>query len=136
MKLNEINKKSVFKTPENYFSSLPARVQARISTSTSPVSQPFGPLVWKVALPAFVIILAVYLIPFNGSETQEFDIDNEALIEYIAESDLTAAQILEIYEPDDETLAGLFDYELSIDEQALESELEYAEIELLMLDEE
>ena len=133
MELKDTDKKNIFRTPENYFEELPSRIQERVQTRNEGVSVVRNGLAWKLALPAMVILIAVYLIPFSSTSTVEFE--ETAIIEYLEESDVTTAQILDVYDVDDETLASLFADEIAIDASSIENQLQWEEVELLLIEE-
>ena len=132
MELKDLDKKNIFKTPENYFEELPSRIQERVQVQNEEVSAVRTGLAWKIALPAMVILIAIYLIPFQSTSPVEFE--EAAIIEYLEESNVTTAQILDVYDVDDEALASLFADEVNIDEVSIESQLQWEEVELLLIE--
>ena len=133
MKLEDIGNRNLFKAPEGYFESLPSRVQEKVVQPSPAVHGKSMALAWKVALPAMVLLLAIYLIPIN--DQKEYTFEESAILEYLEESDLSTAQILEVYQLDDETLASLVIDELDINSTTIENELEWEELDMLLLEE-
>jgi len=120
-KLDTLDKKEVFKVPEDYFLNLPTIIQARVikpeKNEQSLISWSFG---LKYALPvATLIIVAVYLV--IGFETKKLDVQaildevsTEELISYLDESDLSTDELLSMIDLDDFDVDGLIDEEIEL----------------------
>ncbi len=94
MKLEEINKDNIFKTPESYFDELPVRIQSKISSR----ERKFLPdlnwsVVLKVSVPiAAILLFALYLGP---QKTQNELPGPENLLSQVSADDVIAYLELE-----------------------------------------
>jgi len=130
MNLEKQNRRNIFHTPDEYFEELPSRLQKRVTSSTRTTT--IQPLVWKVALPALAIILAIFLFP--SQEVQEPSFDSAQIVAYLDDSDITTIDIIEEFDVDNELLADLITDEVSLDETSIESVLQWTEVETLLLE--
>ena len=130
MDLKDLNNRNVFKTPENYFEELPSRVQDRIVSERK--TSVLTPVIWKLAIPAVMVILAFFLWP--SQEITEPTFDSTEILAYLEESNIFASEIIEEFEVDSEMLADLITDEVSFDETSIENELEWSELETLIIE--
>jgi len=134
MKLDEINKKNVFKVPDRYFSELPGRIQGRIPSSATSSNPYFS---WRLALgivPALAILLiTLYLGFLHEPRTQDpakilAMVSTDDVIAYLELSDITTDEIIEGF--GDETL----DLDIDLEDEFLpdDSEMEKDELDDLI----
>ena len=94
--LNDIEKKNIFRAPENYFEEFPKKMQGIIQMEqVSPRMQ----LRWKpvVSLASIVLIaLVIYLIPGKSSDTESFisDFSESEVVEYLANTGYDAETLI------------------------------------------
>lgn len=109
-KLDDIEKKNIYKIPEGYFDKLPGIIQSR-AVEESKKSSLFSSIpVFKYAIPALlVVILAGYYAFFDTQEQPKSaiellaEVDTDELVEYLAYSEITTEEILaniELHEVD------------------------------------
>jgi len=117
-RLEDIDKKNVFRVPEGYFDQLPTVIQSRIAEKHSGVRFGIPRIVWQYAAPALVVIAAFFWFypsfqpaaGVSGMESGELiaSVDTESLIAYLEVSeDLEFEDILEFYAPDEVDIAEL-----------------------------
>ena len=100
MKLEEINKKNIYKVPDQYFDQLPMRIQSRVDAQ-KPVNR--FTFSWnfaaKIAVPAMVLLLFYFGIDNSntGQSTEQLlaMVDTEDIIAYLETTDITTDEILE-----------------------------------------
>lgn len=132
MRLEDIEKKNIYKVPDKYFDQLPTRIQSR----TAKKKPAFGfSLNWnlavKVAVPAFAVILILFYfgIP-RGTNNLSADeilaqVSTEDVIAYLEITDITTDEIIEGLD--------LSDLELDFEnENPLNLELEETDLEAIM----
>ncbi|MEM9390036.1 MAG: hypothetical protein AAGA02_06155 [Bacteroidota bacterium] len=107
-KLDKIEKKNIYKVPDNYFDKLPGIIQSRAVNESRKSSIAWSIPVIKYAVPALlVVILAGYYAFFNGQEKSKSavellaEVETDQLVEYLAYSEITTEEILEIVEMDE-----------------------------------
>lgn len=97
-RLEDIPKKNLFEVPDGYFEKLPLRIQERVSSPT-PAFAWFSFSVLKYALPVVVIAVAgvIWLAqsPSLTIEEQLGAIQEEQLVAYLNDSDLTTEELTE-----------------------------------------
>ncbi len=98
MKLDQLNKKSIYHVPDGYFEHLPSKIQERIAEKKS---QPSFVYAYKFQLAAVAIVIAFGLAwylpnrePVNA-ESILATIETEDLIAYLNDSDLSTEELLE-----------------------------------------
>ncbi len=104
-KLEDIDKKNIFKVPEGYFEELPSIIHSRVSKPSSQAT-PWFTFALRYALPACVFILAVvwyYNNQTQSTQTQDVEemlasIDTNSLIEYLDEREISLNDLLDTYE--------------------------------------
>lgn len=104
-KLEDIEKKNVFKVPDGYFEELPSMIQARVSKPSKDTSPFFG-FALRYALPACVLIIGLTWFYQNQtavSQSQNVEemlasIDTNSLIDYVEETEISLDDVLETYE--------------------------------------
>jgi hypothetical protein len=142
MKLEDINKDHVFKTPENYFEDFPDRLQKRIQETEKDKKVPIIRLrtILNIAAAAAILVFAIFGINQLNNNSKSVDqllsnVSSEALINYLVESEISADELLENL---DASIIALDEYPLSdeiipsesIDEEALDDLLDEYEIEM------
>ena len=98
-KLHDIPKKNIFEVPDGYFDRLPMRIQARTENARETVSKPVWSLALRYAVPIVVAGFAlVYFLRPQKLNPEELlaSIENEPLIAYLDETDITSIDLLEI----------------------------------------
>lgn len=137
-KLEEIPKNEVFRVPEGYFDSLPARISARIEArKASPAPEPQG-IGWipalRLALPVLLVAAAVYALYLTGPATQNPEkilasVSTEALYDFLDESDLSTEELVNTLDVESFDLEGLEEDaypDIELDENDLDQiELEF-----------
>ncbi|MDN5205005.1 hypothetical protein QQ008_26685 [Fulvivirgaceae bacterium BMA10] len=100
-KLDDIEKKNLFTTPDRYFEKLPNRIQEQVTTKKSIWKFPVMKFSLRYALPALVVVFGLYLAFFK---VKSDDIDPNALladvtiedmIVYLENNDISTEEILE-----------------------------------------
>ena len=102
MKLEDIEKKNIYRVPDRYFDQLPMRIQSRVNAE-NPVNRfTFSwKFVTKIAVPAFALVLILFYFGINNSNTNLSSeqllamVDTEDIIAYLETTDITADEILE-----------------------------------------
>lgn len=132
-KLNDIDKKEMFKVPDGYFEDLPMKIQERLSLETKP--QKFRIPSWSLALAASLLLLLtfVFILP-NGDPTAEellAEVSQDEIVAYLDQIELDEydiasaigdeADALEFEDTD--VLDGLDLEDQSIDDVLLEYDL-------------
>jgi hypothetical protein len=110
-KLEDIEKKNIFKVPDGYFEELPSIIQARVSKPASERS-PFFRYALQYALPACVFIIALAWFYNNqiqvtqpqNAEEMIASIDTDQLISYLEDTEFSLDDLLETYELSDEDM--------------------------------
>jgi hypothetical protein len=110
-KLEDIPKKEIFEVPEGYFEKLPGIIQARVSERQSSLQFSFARFSIRYVLPAFLLIAGATfwftkISLATDAETLLADIETEALVAYLDDSDLSTDELL-----DNATLLDQFDAE-------------------------
>lgn len=146
MKLDDLNKKNVFKVPEGYFDDLPMKIQSRIQKE----DQKRG-TVWdayflpslKYTLPILIlaIMASIFLLRNNSMDMSPdsilAEVETSEIIAYLEYTDISTEELIEgiqWQEDDFESLAeesfslddfdlNEGDYDLLLDEFGLEDEL-------------
>lgn len=89
-KLDDIDKKEVFKVPEGYFEDLPLKIQQRVSTERQP--QRLRVPAWSLALAASVLLLVtfIFILPESTPNTEELlaQIPQDEIIAYLDQIEL------------------------------------------------
>ncbi|MCA6074701.1 hypothetical protein [Fulvivirga sedimenti] len=102
--LNDIDKKQPFNVPEGYFNSLEDRIMARVEEEQKKEANPKVIKIntWiKYAVAASISILAIFFILNTNQDAaptaEEIlaDIPDDAIVDYLAFSDLTADEIMD-----------------------------------------
>ena len=100
-RLEDIPKKQSFKVPDGYFEDLPMRIQARIQAAEKKPLRIFEySLVWKFALPIFLIGILSVAFWYNISEPEDSfsqldTVPTEQLLAYLESDDITTEEIIE-----------------------------------------
>jgi len=94
--LNDIEKKNIFRAPENYFEEFPQKMQGIIQREQSTTRMQ---LRWKpvISLASIVLIaLVIYLIPGKSSDTENFisDFSESEVVEYLANTGYDAETLI------------------------------------------
>lgn len=94
-KLNDIDKKQPFKTPEGYFEDLPLKIQTRIQKKEKHTSVRLPS--WKFALAASILVLVVtYFIADQkplSAEMMLAEVSQDELIAYLDNMDINLEDI-------------------------------------------
>ncbi len=89
-KLDNIDKKEVFKVPEGYFEDLPLKIQKRISTEKK--FQKKAIPAWSLAFAASILLLItfIFLIPESDPTAEELlaEISQDEIAAYLDQTDL------------------------------------------------
>ena len=102
MKLEDIDKKNIYKVPERYFDELPMKIQAKIEKQSATREHALNwNLWWKIAVPAMAVVLFFVLI--KTPETARPQTPEELLaqvsandvIAYLELTDISTDEILE-----------------------------------------
>lgn len=101
--LDDINKNEPFKAPEGYFDSLADRIMDRIEEEEMPAKKHFSLAPWiKYSAAACIVLMVTAGIFFlnlpqdpTASELLA-EVSDEAILEYLADADITTEEILEI----------------------------------------
>ncbi|MGD1959947.1 MAG: hypothetical protein ACFB2Y_13895 [Fulvivirga sp.] len=104
-KLDKIEKKNIYKVPDDYFNTLPGIIQSKALEESKKSSIAWSIPVIKYAVPALlVVILAGYYAFVNEQEQLKSavellsEVETDELVEYLAYSEITTEEILEIVE--------------------------------------
>lgn len=102
MNLDDINKKNIFKVPDQYFDEFPGRLQKRIREESDKGTGKLisFPSFIRVAVAASVLILItlfMFLLQNNHPSVEELlaDVPTESLIAYLEESDMSVDELME-----------------------------------------
>lgn len=102
IKVEDLERKDIFTTPDGYFDKLPNRIQERINIPTRNDERPVYKLVPKkvfyIAASVAVFLIATILVLREPEETASAqnilaEISTEAMIEYLEMSDVNVAEI-------------------------------------------
>lgn len=145
MKLDDLNRDNIFKTPDNYFESFPDRLKDRLEQEeTSHNTRVRMHVFYKYAAAASVAIILT-IVSLNlftdrslSPEEMLADVSSQDLIEYLVSSDLSEDELL------DQMDLSLIDYEgmefdnyllppETTDEEAIDEMIDQYEIELQYL---
>ena len=111
-KLDEIPKKNIFEVPDGYFDQLALKIQARTET-ISPAKKTISSwsFVLRYALPVVLLVIGgiIVLKPKAVQDTEQIlaSIPTEHLIEYLHESEIAEAELLEAINFDDTDVDSL-----------------------------
>jgi len=110
MKLDDLNKKNIYKVPEGYFDELPGRIQKRIEAEKekSAFSSWNLSTSLKIAAPALAIALLIFFVVFQRPEKQKTlsydeilnEVSVDEMISYLEMTDVTTDEILEEVNPE------------------------------------
>ncbi len=135
MKLEDIDKKNIYKVPDNYFDELPLKIQSRIEKEKTALRHGFNwRLTWKIAAPALAAVIAIFFFvgrPENSQPQSPVEllaqVSTEDVIAYLEMTDITTDEILEEID-----LNGVdLDFD---DEPILDLQLDQESIEMLLDD--
>lgn len=134
MKLEDLNKKNIFNTPDGYFDQLPSRIQNRVTEHKSTWETPVVKYGLRYALPAILLVVLVYFSVRmdNNENTDLTGTTTVELIEYLSYNEVTTEQIHEVYNLDNHDLKELFSEDLEFGEEVLQDELLKEDLELLL----
>lgn len=133
-KLDDIDKKEVFKVPDGYFEDLPMQIQKRITET--PKRQTLRIPSWSLALAASILLLLtfVFIFPNNNPTAEELlaEISQDEIVAYLDLIDLDEYDIAsaigdeanELNFEDTNVLDGIDLEDQSIDDVLLEYDLE------------
>lgn len=101
-RLDDISRKQIFTTPEDYFDDLPAKILSRISHEKPVRAQrPVVRYALQYALPLVVIAASVVYYNLTGDTNPESilaSVETEDIILYLQESGVTTDEVLESIE--------------------------------------
>lgn len=123
-KLEDIPKKSVFKTPEGYFDQLPAKIQARMNESSRSETPVVGFIRYALPIAALLVFGIIWFRPEPQLEDQLNDIDSDQIAFYLDNTE--QADLEEAHDPSDWTTI-----ELNQLEREVYSNMDYSDEELL-----
>lgn len=109
-KLDDIPKKNVFDVPEGYFDRLPMRIQSRLESAQPAPATLFWRVSLRYALPVIIagLALAYFMRPrVNGTEELLASISDEHLVAFLAESDISENDLLEVINFDEKDADSL-----------------------------
>lgn len=128
-KLSKIEKKDLFKVPENYFYDLSDKIQERVGLTKKNTSSIFEILqshFWRFAIATIVIVVVSVSIFYFINRKQNItdyltftddyildEVDEELIIDYLVENNLISDNSYNVYE---ETVLDDFDENLIINE--------------------
>ncbi len=96
--LDDIDKKGIFKTPEEYFEDLPLKIQQRISNEAK--SRKYTIPSWSLAFAAstLLIITFVFILSKSGPNAEELlaDIPQDELMAYLDQIDIDEYDIASV----------------------------------------
>lgn len=133
-KLDDIDKKEVFKVPDGYFEDLPMQIQKRITET--PKRQTLRIPSWSLALAASILLLLtfIFIFPNNNPTAEELlaEISQDEIVAYLDLIDLDEYDIAsaigdeanELNFEDTNVLDGIDLEDQSIDDVLLEYDLE------------
>ncbi|MEP1032148.1 hypothetical protein [Ekhidna sp.] len=133
-KLNNIDKKEIFKVPDGYFESLPLKIQQRISSSSKPERN--GIPSWSLALAASFLLLItfVFILPDNAPSPEQLlaEVSQDEIVAYLDQVELDEYDIAtafgddadELNFEDTNVLDGIDLGDQAIDDVLLEYDLE------------
>lgn len=135
MKLDNIDKRNVFKVPDGYFDKLPGIVQSRVAGQQDSPRWVFRPVL-QYALPAVALLIAAWFwfVPSTPSKSLTSDemlagVETEALIAYLdVNEELELDDVLDFYQPSENDITEL-EQSLYGDEQVDDALLELLESE-------
>lgn len=97
-KLDDIDKKEIFMTPEGYFEDLPLKIQQRISNESK--SRKYSIPSWSLAFAASIslIITFIFILPKSGPNAEELlaDIPQDELMAYLDQIDIDEYDIASV----------------------------------------
>ena len=138
IKLDEIDKKVVYKVPDDYFEKLPTIIQSRVvkpETASTPV------LSWASTINYALPVAAIFIVIFylvTGTNNSDGDVQamieevsTEELVAYLDESDLSTDELLSLIDLNEFDVDGLLneDIELLNEEEWDELLNEYPDFE-------
>ena len=123
-KLEDIPKKTVFKTPEGYFDQLPAKIQSRMNEKRSTSGSFVSFLRYALPVVALMIFGIIWFQPEEKVEDQLEDIDSDQIALYLENTE--HADLEEMHDPNDWTTT-----ELDQLEHDVYSNIDYTDEELL-----
>lgn len=125
-KLEDIPKKDFFTVPEGYFDMLPLKIQARIEASEPQrrIQQPVLRYALTYALPLLVAAIVVFFSTRSqpNAEAMLASVETAALVQYLAESELTTEDMLESVDLGAEELEALENEVYDISLEAVDTE--------------
>lgn len=135
-KLDDIEKKELFKVPDRYFEDLPMKIQNRVGSEKQVTERQFIP-VWSLALAACLALFITFVFVFNdnnGTSPEEMlaEISKDELVAYLGQMELDEYEIasafdedLEIFDTEDTNMLDGIDLgDEAIDDVLLEYDLE------------
>jgi len=138
-KLDDIEKKNIYSTPEGYFDELPGIIQSRVRPKSEK-----QPVVWvslglKYAVAATVVLLIAYFGVFRNPASTETDynsllaeVSTVELIAYIESTDLTTDEILDYIDLDESAFDEIFEYEQDFMNGTIDDDILLLEIDELI----
>ena len=101
-KLEDIEKRNIYKVPDGYFEELPSIIQAKVTAQHKKKSTFWSVPAVKYAIPVLMVIVMAGYYAFFKVEDQKLtasellaQIETEALVEYLASSEITMDEIIE-----------------------------------------
>jgi len=120
-KLDDIEKKNIYSTPEGYFDELPGIIQSRVPQKSEKQPVAWVSLGLKYAVAAAIVLLIAYFGVFRNPASIETDynsllaeVSTVELIAYIETTDLTTDEILDYIDLDESAFNEIFEYEQEI----------------------
>ncbi|HTH56252.1 MAG TPA: hypothetical protein VL728_09415 [Cyclobacteriaceae bacterium] len=111
-RLDEIPKKNVFEVPDGYFDQLALKIQAKTET-ISPAKKTISgwSFALRYALPVLLLVIGGIIVwkPKTVQDTEQLlaSIPTEHLIDYLHESEIAEAELLEVINFDDRDVDSL-----------------------------
>ncbi|MEM6524844.1 MAG: hypothetical protein AAF693_13660 [Bacteroidota bacterium] len=132
-KLDDIDKKNIYKVPNDYFDKLPGIIQARAIEENKKKGFVWSVSATKYAVPALLVVILSGYYAFFNSEAQPqtaseilAEIETDDLVEYLAFSEMSTDEILESVELDE------IDFEFDSEETDLLNDSDLGDLEYVM----
>lgn len=125
-KLEDIPKRNIYQVPDGYFDKLPGILQSRVNKENrSALFAPYFAFAVRYAIPAVVILFAIVLWIYRPVAPKDAEgiianVETEALIAYLAETEITTDEVLDVLTLTDVVIENIEDdvyFNLGIEDQ-------------------